>query len=122
MINTSTSLILDKNSNASVFKEITSFVTNPIVGAIFTLKDESALIAATSHYFSVRNHAVSPDANGLVSVFEKLMHHQEEPFTSASVFAQYKVYEKALFPNEILILHLDNNGCLQEQTYNFSAD
>jgi asparagine synthase (glutamine-hydrolysing) len=58
-------------------------------------KDESSYIKAAAKYFSVDNVSVKPDAYGLVADFEKLMYHQEEPFSSASVFAQYKVYETA---------------------------
>jgi asparagine synthase (glutamine-hydrolysing) len=56
-------------------------------------KDESAFIKEVAHEFN--NNTIVPDANGLLHDFEKLCYHQEEPFSSSSIYAQYKVYELA---------------------------
>ena len=58
-------------------------------------KDESNFIRELSEQFQFKNYGVTPDANGLIDDFEKLCYHQEEPFLSSSIFAQYKVYELA---------------------------
>jgi asparagine synthase (glutamine-hydrolysing) len=57
--------------------------------------DESAFIQQVTHQFSLENFTTTPTANGLIDDFEKLLYHQEEPFASASIYAQYKVYELA---------------------------
>ena len=45
--------------------------------------------------FSLHNVATTPTAEDLMQDFETLLYHQEEPFPSTSIFAQYKVYELA---------------------------
>jgi asparagine synthase (glutamine-hydrolysing) len=58
-------------------------------------KDESKYIESAAQKFPVRNYQVQPDAAGLVKDFETICYHQEEPFQSASIYAQYKVFELA---------------------------
>ena len=58
-------------------------------------KDESAHIAQVVQQFSVDNYSVTPTAQGFLEDFKKLAWHQEEPFQSSSIYAQYKVYELA---------------------------
>lgn len=58
-------------------------------------KDESKYIAQITQQFNLKNHTVEPTAEGFINDFEKLMYHQEEPIQSASIYAQYKVYELA---------------------------
>jgi len=58
-------------------------------------KDEQAYIQQVVHQFSFDNYTVTPTADGLVNDFEKLSYHQEEPFPSSSIYAQYKVFELA---------------------------
>lgn len=58
-------------------------------------KDESRLIKELSDQFHFQNYSVTPDAAGLADDFQKLCRHQEEPFQSAGIYAQYKVYELA---------------------------
>ncbi len=57
--------------------------------------DESNYIDLVSKNLDIRNHQAKPTANDLVNDFEKLCYHQEEPFTSSGIFAQYKVFELA---------------------------
>ena len=71
-------------------------------------KDESNFINLASTYFNVDNTKVLTDEHGLVKDFEKLMYHQEEPFPSSSLYAQYKVYEAAKL-NGVTVL-LDGQG------------
>lgn len=71
-------------------------------------KDESANIELTSGFLHIANHQTTPNATGLVTDFEKLCHHQEQPFGSASIFAQYKVFELAA-AQQVTVL-LDGQG------------
>jgi asparagine synthase (glutamine-hydrolysing) len=58
-------------------------------------QDESANIALTTRRFGVANYQVQPDADSFINDFATICYHQEEPFQSASVVAQYKVFELA---------------------------
>jgi asparagine synthase (glutamine-hydrolysing) len=58
-------------------------------------KDESSFIKLATDRFSLENHSVSPEAHDLIGDFEKLVYHQEEPFLSSSIYAQFKVFELA---------------------------
>jgi asparagine synthase (glutamine-hydrolysing) len=58
-------------------------------------KDESLFIRSVVERSGIENHQVTPTADGLISCFEKLCYHQEEPFQSSGVYAQYKVFELA---------------------------
>lgn len=58
-------------------------------------KNESARAQRLSARFGVQHYAVEPDAYQLVQDLDKVIYYQEEPFGSASVFAQYKVFEAA---------------------------
>lgn len=71
-------------------------------------KDESANIELTSGFLHIANHQTTPNAAGLLTDFEKLCHHQEQPFGSASIFAQYKVFELAA-GQQVTVL-LDGQG------------
>jgi asparagine synthase (glutamine-hydrolysing) len=71
-------------------------------------KDESAAIAQTAGHLHIPNHTTQPDAEGLVAHFDKLCHHQEQPFGSASIFAQYQVF--ALAAQQQVTVLLDGQG------------
>ena len=71
-------------------------------------KDESNFIDGLSTQLNFENYKVTPTASEFVKDFEKIAYYQEEPFTSASIFAQYKVYELAA-ANNIKVL-LDGQG------------
>ncbi len=57
--------------------------------------DESAKIKTVTAALHLSNYQTTPDAAGLIKDFEKLCYHQEQPFASASIYAQYKVFELA---------------------------
>jgi asparagine synthase (glutamine-hydrolysing) len=67
-------------------------------------KDESAFIKELAHQFNGDNYQITPTENGLLQDFDKLSYHQEEPFTSSSIYAQYKVYELAKQHNVKVLL------------------
>jgi asparagine synthase (glutamine-hydrolysing) len=56
-------------------------------------KDESVYIQAMVQKLDLQNFQVSPSAQGFLKQFQTLCFHQEEPFTSASIYAQFKVFE-----------------------------
>ena len=58
-------------------------------------KDETAYAKQVAEQFQLQHHLVTPTAEKLLNDIEKLIHHQEEPFQSSSIYAQYKVYELA---------------------------
>lgn len=58
-------------------------------------KDETAYAKQVADEFQLQQHLVSPTAETLFNDIEHLIHHQEEPFQSGSIYAQYKVYELA---------------------------
>lgn len=58
-------------------------------------KDETAFIDKVCTATGSINHKVRPDVSGLLNEFEKLCYHQEEPFQSSGIYAQYKVFEAA---------------------------
>ena len=70
--------------------------------------DETQYSKAVASHFNLQQHFTTPTEIDLVNEFEKLMHHQEEPLQSASVFTQYMVYKLAK-ENGITVL-LDGQG------------
>jgi asparagine synthase (glutamine-hydrolysing) len=58
-------------------------------------KDETAYAKQIADQFQLQQHLVTPTAETLLNDIEQLMHQQEEPFQSSSIYAQYKVYELA---------------------------
>jgi asparagine synthase (glutamine-hydrolysing) len=58
-------------------------------------KDESKYIREVVAKFGIGNETTTPTATDFINDFEKLLYHQEEPFQSSSIYAQYKVYELA---------------------------
>ena len=58
-------------------------------------KDESRYIRLVNGAMRTVGHETQPDAEGLVDEIEKLCYYHEEPFGSASVYAQYKVFQLA---------------------------
>ncbi len=57
--------------------------------------DESKYIKTVVSHFNIINYQITPTAIDLLNDFEKLCYHQEEPFQSSGIFAQYKVFELA---------------------------
>ena len=58
-------------------------------------KDESTYINLLSDKLGIPNFKTQPSADGLIKDFETLCFHQEEPFQSSSIYAQFKVFELA---------------------------
>jgi len=58
-------------------------------------KDESKYSSLVAQQFGLQEYRSHPDATGFNNDLQKLILHHEEPISSASVYAQYKVYELA---------------------------
>ncbi len=58
-------------------------------------KDESAYIRELVGELGLQNFSVQPSAEDFIMDFEKLAWHQEEPFPSSSIYAQYRVFKLA---------------------------
>jgi asparagine synthase (glutamine-hydrolysing) len=71
-------------------------------------KDESSYIQSVTNKLKTDNFKIEPTIDGLINDFEKVCYHQEEPFSSSSIYAQYKVFELAK-QNNVKVL-LDGQG------------
>jgi len=71
-------------------------------------KDESSFSKLVADKFQLQHFTVEPDVSSLSNDLEKIYYHQEEPFSSASIFAQYKVYSLAK-QHDVKVL-LDGQG------------
>jgi asparagine synthase (glutamine-hydrolysing) len=71
-------------------------------------RDESDRIELITDTFGVANYQVQPDVDSFLHDLEAICHYQEEPFQSASIAAQYKVFELAK-QNGVTVL-LDGQG------------
>lgn len=71
-------------------------------------RDEGPFIDIVSKQYQTQHHNVFVDDEMLNKSIDKLIFHQEEPFLTGSIFAQYKVYERAR--QEKIIVMLDGQG------------
>ncbi|HEY0355188.1 MAG TPA: asparagine synthase C-terminal domain-containing protein, partial [Flavisolibacter sp.] len=71
-------------------------------------KDELEYASLVARQFSLDHHVVEISENEITDLMKEVVHYQEEPFTSASVLAQYKVFEAAK-KNGVTVL-LDGQG------------
>ncbi len=67
-------------------------------------KDESKLIEQVTKQAGIKNFTVTPTAAELIKDFEKLCYHQEEPFASSGIYAQFRVFELASKHNVKVLL------------------
>jgi asparagine synthase (glutamine-hydrolysing) len=58
-------------------------------------KDETAQASLVAKQFNLHHYATTIHANEVINLMQKVAAYQEEPFSSASVLAQYKVFELA---------------------------
>jgi asparagine synthase (glutamine-hydrolysing) len=71
-------------------------------------RDESTYIRLLREKFPLENFSTTPAAADLIRDFERLVHHQEEPFLSSSIYAQFSVY--ALAARHSVKVLLDGQG------------
>lgn len=67
-------------------------------------KNEEPYVDMVSNALNLQSLTVTPTADDLIRDFERMMYHQEEPFQSSSIYAQYKVYELAAKNNTKVVL------------------
>jgi asparagine synthase (glutamine-hydrolysing) len=71
-------------------------------------KDETPFIDAVVNKFKTDNFKIEPTIDDFISEFQKVCYYQEEPFSSSSIYIQYKVFELAK-QNNVKVL-LDGQG------------
>lgn len=71
-------------------------------------KDESSYAGLIAEKYQLQHFTTTPKVEDLYNDLAKLFYYQEEPFTSASIYAQYKVYELAKH-HDVKVL-LDGQG------------
>lgn len=71
-------------------------------------KDEGAYIELVSSHFQTKQHNKWIRSSDFEEQFDRLLYHQDEPFQSGSIFAQYCVYESA--KNEGVKVLIDGQG------------
>jgi len=99
-IGTSLSGGLDSSSIAAIANPLTAF-TSVFPGFE---KDESVFAKKIVEKFNLQHFTSEIKEEDLVKNFEKICFHQEEPFGSASVLAQYKVFALAKEHNVKVLL------------------
>lgn len=82
------------------------------VSAVYATKDkgvdESLFIDVLAKEKNVLVHKVNPSWDHLMSNLDKIIWHQDEPFPTLSIYAQYAVFEEAA--RQQLIVMLDGQG------------
>ena len=88
---------LDSSAIAFTINQLQKDNTLQTFSALFPgfENDESKYIQSVAANFNIQNYQTQPAAVDLINDFEKLCYHQEEPFQSSGIFAQYKVFELA---------------------------
>jgi asparagine synthase (glutamine-hydrolysing) len=112
VLGTSLSGGLDSSSIAFTINQLRKNISGDTVNTLQTFSavfpgfehDESAFIQSVSANLNIANHQTRPTAFDLLNDFEKLCYHQEEPFQSSGIFAQYKVFELAKKHNVKVLL------------------
>jgi asparagine synthase (glutamine-hydrolysing) len=67
-------------------------------------KDEGYYIELVKNKFNTIHHDIIVNENELLIDLDKLIYHQEEPFQTGSIFAQYCVYREARKNNVVVML------------------
>lgn len=121
-VGTSLSGGLDSSTIVALVAEFSS--NNHTFSARFPgfVKDEGYYIDLVNQQFRTDHHNVIVDENELLTEFEKLIYHQEEPFQAGSIFAQYCVYREARKNNVIVMLDgqgADEMLCGYEKDFKF---
>ncbi|HEY0677344.1 MAG TPA: asparagine synthase (glutamine-hydrolyzing) [Chitinophagaceae bacterium] len=97
-VGTSLSGGLDSSSIAAIASRISAGSNSyKCFSAVFPGfgKDESRFSQMVAQQFGLEQFVTCPNADGLATELQKFLYHQDEPVGSASVYAQYKVYQLA---------------------------
>ncbi|MBF9254967.1 asparagine synthase (glutamine-hydrolyzing) [Pontibacter sp. 172403-2] len=103
----STSIVCSVNK---VLREENKHDIQETVSACSSIKkyDEQQFIDEVINKTGVKSHKVYPDLDTLFDALDTLVWHQDEPFSSSSIFAQWCVFEEAR--KNGLIVMLDGQG------------
>ena len=101
---------LDSSLVVCIIDALKKEETQHTFSAIFPgfAKDERKYMNYVIEKTNVSPHFITPDETGMINEIEKLFWHQEEPFGSASIYAQYCVMRLAK-ENNVTVL-LDGQG------------
>jgi len=100
-VGTSLSGGLDSSSIVAMIDKVTHNTLSSYRRHAFTAifpgyeKNEKLFAETVSGQFNLIQHCVAPSFDGLMDDWDILCYHQEQPFGSASVYAQYKVMQMA---------------------------
>jgi asparagine synthase (glutamine-hydrolysing) len=99
--------------SSSVLAKISSLLSGKSINSFTAIfpgfeNDEAMFASQVARRFGSKQHCVEITASDVVNDWENFIRHQEEPFSSASAFAQYKVFELAK-RNGVTVL-LDGQG------------
>lgn len=87
--------------SSSVIATASPFISQQTPFACFTAsfpgfeKDELSYAKQVAERFNLQQFVIPVSGEGLLKDWDKIFYHQEEPFGSAGIYAQYKVYELA---------------------------
>lgn len=113
-VGTSLSGGLDSSSIVAVMKQLVEASGSPAVIKTFSAvfpgyeKDEAHFIRAVQERLEVENYQTQPTAADMVQQFDQLCYHQDEPFISSSIWAQFCVFRLAR-EQQVTVL-LDGQG------------
>ncbi len=96
-IGTSLSGGLDSSSVVAVIHQLQNTGTHKAFTASFPgfEKDETAYAKLVAKQFNLKHYTISLSQDDIVNDLEKFLAQHDEPVSSSSVYAQYKVYELA---------------------------
>ncbi|MDF2438537.1 MAG: hypothetical protein K0Q95_2913 [Bacteroidota bacterium] len=66
--------------------------------------DEGSYMSQVIEGKNIIHHCTFPDHNVMINELPKIMYHQEEPFATASIFAQWEVFKLAKKENVVVLL------------------
>jgi asparagine synthase (glutamine-hydrolysing) len=98
---------IDSSSIAAAISELTAH--NLPLNAFTAIfpgfdKDESGFAGQVAQQFDLSSQTAEISAHDFVNDWDKFIYHQEEPFASASAYAQYKVFQLAKQHNVKVLL------------------
>lgn len=115
---------LDSSSIVTIVHEIIGNAKQHCFSARFEnfSKDEGIFIEKVTKNLNVHQHNTRNKSNAIVNILDDILYHQEEPFQTGSIVAQWSVYKKAREENVVVVI--DGQGAdefLCGYHYDFSS-
>ena len=113
---------LDSSAITCIMNSLESHIKPETFSAIYDFKwdkNESKYAEIINRYTNANSNKVIPTGDELLNEIRKLIYHQEEPFGSSSIFASWKVMEKAN-KNQVKVL-LNGQGADEILGYEYMA-